>query len=113
MSLLTEEVKARITAETESIDSPQASVIADYICRYVLTTDENAAKVLEPNKDIETFLGMITEEARKKQKNRRAVMTSFEVLPMLHNYLGIAPYVTPLTTASAEKPRSFKRLSLD
>ena len=98
-----------IDEQSEKTDNHAIKRIATYILDELLTTDENAEKVLSKEKSLDKCWSFITSKAKKQAVNGCAFVENETVFSWIREYYGIAVLQS---TASKSAPNSNKTVSL-
>ena len=82
------EAIVKITQEVNSINSPHAQVLGEYLIDHI--TEESAEKILVPEKTLKSAIDSITSSAQKMKNGNGAMVKDDVVFGWLNEYYGIS-----------------------
>lgn len=85
---ITNKAIARITEEMMNAGDEMTRTLEEYLTS-ICVNEKVAERLLDQSKTLKEFMKQLWQEASKRQKQSRAVITSEEIIPMLESYFGI------------------------
>lgn len=85
---MTNKAIARITEEMMDAGDEMTRTLEEYLTS-ICVNERIAEKLLNPDKTLKAFKEQLWQEASKRQKQGKTIMTSDEIIPMLESYFGI------------------------